>query len=147
MIVEHPELITRDHIEAESNAEVRRVMIDRFGAERYIVESGAKQIAKDPYGILWRKEVPDDEPLVMVEVLNSTPEIDGSLSTKEALAKFHRDTPVCHDGMMMPLSQAPDCLRFKKYMLRVPPDMKSAKQACAQSFAMTEEEYVLQFQS
>jgi hypothetical protein len=77
-IVEAPHTITVEQIEKEENAEVRRVMVERYGLERYLKDSNAQKIHEDDYGILYRKEQPDDEPLVMVKVVNSTPEADGS---------------------------------------------------------------------
>jgi hypothetical protein len=76
-IILNPELITADRIEKEENAEVRRIMIERMGYERYILESGAQLLHTDEFGSLYRKELAGDEPLVMVHVLNSTPEPDG----------------------------------------------------------------------
>jgi hypothetical protein len=78
-IIEKPETITVSEIEQEGNAEVRRVMVERFGTERYIMESGAKPVHTDITGTLYRKEQANDEPLVMVKVRNSTPEPDGSI--------------------------------------------------------------------
>ena len=59
----------------------RRVMLEHFGFERYLRESGAKKQHTDEYGTLWRVNIPGDEPLVMVEVINSTAEPDGSFRT------------------------------------------------------------------
>jgi hypothetical protein len=53
-------------------------MIERFGKDRYLKESGAEMVNQDTCGTLWRKGIPGDEPLVMVEVINSTAEEDGS---------------------------------------------------------------------
>ena len=80
-VIESPKSITVEEIEKETNAEVRRVMMERYGLDRYIKDSGAHKVHSDDWGTLWRKDVPDDEPLVMVEVLNSTPEPDGSFKT------------------------------------------------------------------
>jgi hypothetical protein len=77
-VVLNPEWITIEHIETEENAEVRRVMIERYGQARYLQDSSAEKIHEDDWGTLYRKEVPGDEPLVMVKVVNSTPEPDGS---------------------------------------------------------------------
>jgi len=77
-VIMRPSAITVDKITNEQNAEIRRVMLDKFGWDRYLVESGAKAIHQDNYGTLYRAELPDDEPLVMVKVTNSTPEPDGS---------------------------------------------------------------------
>jgi hypothetical protein len=86
-IIEAPHLITVAEIEAETNSELRRIMIDRFGAARYLSESGAEVVEQLPadhhmVGLrtarLLRKRVSDDEPIVYVDLLNSTPEPDGT---------------------------------------------------------------------
>jgi len=65
-------------IDAQSNAEVRRVMLESYGQERYIMKSGLKPVQSDDWGTLYRKSLPGDEDLVVVKVVNSTPEPDGS---------------------------------------------------------------------
>lgn len=77
-IIEEPAGITTQAIESERNAEIRRVMIDKYGQAKYLVDSSAVEIHRDDFGILYRKEIQDDEPLLMVKVVNSTPEPDGS---------------------------------------------------------------------
>jgi hypothetical protein len=77
-VIMSPETITVENIDSEQNAEVRRVMVDRYGADRYLVDSNAVEVHQDDWGILYRKDIPDDEPLMMVKVVNSTPEPDGS---------------------------------------------------------------------
>jgi len=69
---------TVDDIDKEPNAEVRRVMIELYGQSKYLMDSNAKEIHSDDFGTLYLKEIPDDEPLMMVKVVNSTPEEDGS---------------------------------------------------------------------
>jgi hypothetical protein len=96
-----PDSLTAAEIAHEGNVEVRRVIIERFGAERYLSESGARKIHADDYGTLWRADLQDDEPLVVVEVLNSTPEPDGP---------------------------------FRDYFLRVPPGVRTAREAVAWTF-------------
>ena len=87
-LIEAPERITVAEIEAETNAEVRRVMIERYGPARYVADSGAvvvEQLAADHEMVglrtarLLRKPVRDDEDIVYVDLLNSTPEPDGSV--------------------------------------------------------------------
>ncbi|SNS26932.1 DUF6745 domain-containing protein [Actinoplanes regularis] len=70
--------LTLERIRQEENAEIRRVMLEHFGYERYLREAGAHEIGSDETGKLWRLQLPGDEPLVMVEVVNSTPEPDGT---------------------------------------------------------------------
>jgi hypothetical protein len=73
--------LTVEQIRDEANAEVRRVMLEHFGFDRYLRASGARELGRDETGILWRVELERDEPLVMVEVVNSTPEPDGTSRT------------------------------------------------------------------
>jgi hypothetical protein len=77
-VVTRPDWITLKHIADEDNAEVRRVFIERYGLSRYLLDSGAQKLAEDEFGELYRTEISGDEPLVMVKVLNSTPELDGT---------------------------------------------------------------------
>ncbi|MCB5179052.1 DUF6745 domain-containing protein [Streptomyces antimicrobicus] len=73
--------LTPERIRDEENAELRRVMLEHYGYERYLHESGAEPVHRDETGVLWRISLPDDEDVVMVEVVNSTPEPDGSCRT------------------------------------------------------------------
>ncbi|WP_232265691.1 DUF6745 domain-containing protein [Streptomyces pactum] len=73
--------LSAERIRAEDNAELRRVMLEHYGYDRYLAESGARPLHRDETGVLWRIELPDDEPVVMVEVVNSTPEPDGTRRT------------------------------------------------------------------
>jgi hypothetical protein len=73
--------LTPERIRDEENAELRRVMLEHYGYDRYLEESGAKPVHRDGTGVLWRVELPGDEDVVMVEVVNSTPEPDGTSRT------------------------------------------------------------------
>lgn len=77
-IIECPESITIEEIEQAANVELRRVLIDRFGQSRFLTESGAEAIDEDEAGVLYRKDMGDDEPIVMVKVVNRTAEPDGT---------------------------------------------------------------------
>ena len=73
-----PECVARgtmsiSDIAREPNTETRQVMIERFGAERYIREAGATEIHRDDFGTLY-----DVSGFKVVKVVNSTPEPDGS---------------------------------------------------------------------
>lgn len=114
-LAEAPDSITTDDIEAERNLEVRRLMLDRYGITRFLVDVGAKEIQRDECGILYRHVIdPAFETIVMVEVTNSTPEADGT---------------------------------FKKYFLRVPPNITTARAAVAWTFNLTSNEYQPQVQT
>ncbi len=107
-VVENPECITVAEILVEPNVEVRRVKIERFGQARYLMDSGAQEVHRDDYGTLYRKQIPGDEPLMMVKVVNTTPEPDGG---------------------------------FKDYFLRVPPTMRTAREAVAWTFGKAPDNY------
>ncbi|WP_448321072.1 DUF6745 domain-containing protein [Streptomyces sp. CO7] len=79
-LVELPSL-TPERIRGEENAELRRVMLEHYGYDRYLADSGARPLHRDEAGVLWRIDLVDDEPVVMVEVVNSTPEPDGMFRT------------------------------------------------------------------
>lgn len=77
-VVEAPESLTVSEILKEPNAEVRRVMLARFGEARFMLQSGALPIQSDETGDLYQIALPSDEPLVLVRVLNATSDDDGS---------------------------------------------------------------------
>jgi hypothetical protein len=71
---------TPESIRAEENAELRRMMVEHYTPERFLRESGAEPVQQDEAGKLWRIEMPSDESIVMVEVVNSSPEPDGTFN-------------------------------------------------------------------
>jgi len=98
-LVVRPGWITVREIDGERNAEVRRIMVERFGMERFLLESEAALIHTDETGALYRRELADDEPIVAVHVVNSTPEPDGS--TKKYMLRVHHELrPLLGDGRM-----------------------------------------------
>lgn len=147
-VVESPHLITVERITNEGNAEVRRVMIDRYGAARYLLDSGAKVIARDDYGVLYRQEVPQDEPIVMVRVLNTTPESAGSLSQEDAERVFGPQVVQRSLDIMKAIGHlVASEPRWKEYMLRVPPTISTAHEAVAWTFGKTPEHYAPSIES
>ena len=79
-VVEEPESLTASDVHGEQNLEVRRVMLERMGFDRYVREGGGSVIDEDEYGRLWWCDPLSEEPapLVFVEVENATREPDGS---------------------------------------------------------------------
>ncbi|QXE33572.1 hypothetical protein KQY30_03980 [Streptomyces sp. GMY02] len=73
--------LTPERIRDEANAELRRVMLEYYGYDRYLSESGARPVHRDETGVLWRIALDGDEDIAMVEVVNSTPEPDGTYRT------------------------------------------------------------------
>jgi hypothetical protein len=85
-VIERPQSLEPGRISEEANVEVRRVMMERYGLGRYlraVKATKVDEVHEPPFpGLLdarlWRMEVAHDEPLCMVELVNSTPEPDGS---------------------------------------------------------------------
>ncbi len=112
-VVLHPERIDIGAIAREENVEVRRVMVERVGWERLSREGGARLIHHDATGRLWEttESIEGDRwspKARFVEVVNSTPEPDGTR---------------------------------RHYFIRVPPTMRTAREAVAWTFELGDVEY------
>jgi hypothetical protein len=115
-----PHKITIETIHKEENAEIRRVMIERFGDSRYLTESNAKAVdfdfdtkgnRRELLRLDWHANMPV---MQMLRVVNSTPEPDGSSKT---------------------------------YFLGVPSSIRSVKEGVAWTFGLTTEEYLVTLES
>ena len=71
---------------------VRRCLIDLMTPERFVALRGATCIARDEYGKLWRRSWRLDA-WAAVEVLNGTPELDGSFKKYYLQVPAHFQTP------------------------------------------------------
>ena len=76
-LIEEPLAVTRADIDAAPDFQLRRCMIERMTAERYIETGGAVRVWEDEAGILWRKIWRDGDAWAAVEVENGTPGPDG----------------------------------------------------------------------
>src|SRR5579859_1394794 len=76
-MIEQPETITLEAIDKQTNVQVRRCMIEIMTPQRYVASGGAICVAEDETGILWRRTWHADA-WTAVEVINATPEPDGS---------------------------------------------------------------------
>jgi hypothetical protein len=107
-------------IACEPNPAVRRVMLERFGYERFIQEAGLEPVQADCFGRLYRLDPqrfgspnrPNlgyaPEPVALVEVVNATPDPDGGR---------------------------------RRYFLCVPPTTRTAHEAVAWTFRLRPKEY------
>jgi hypothetical protein len=106
--IAEPDRLNPRRILEERNQELQRVMLERLGYDRFILELGAVPVQADEFGALYRVRRQYREPFALVHVTNSTPEPDGSR---------------------------------KRYFLRVPPDVKTAREAVAWTFGLPADEY------
>jgi len=114
-VIEDPGRITVAAIDGERNTEIRRVLVERFGEERLIREGGAELVAEDETGRLWRRRL--EEPRRWARTLESIVMVEVDNSTPE-----------------------PDGSR-KTYYLRVPPAMRTAREAVAWTFGLGAVDY------
>ena len=85
-ICDHAYIISEGRVLAEGtpaeivdNAEVRRVMIERYGEDRFIVDSGMQPIAHDEtFGTLYVQPQDAGAPIAKIRVVNRSPEPDGT---------------------------------------------------------------------
>ena len=129
-IVLHPESITIEKIANGANAELRRIMLERYDTLRYrgayIVDSGAKVIHQDECGTLYRSDRNGDTPLLMVKVYNSTTESDNT----------QREFFLRVDPNLRPMERNADGA-----MVFGQPQRMTARNAVASSFGLRGEEY------
>ena len=112
-VIEQPESLNPQDVVKEPNAEVRRVMVERLGVDRFLAGVKAKVRHEDNDSLGHKRRLlevaqREDEELVAVEVTNSTREPDGT---------------------------------WKSYILRVPPAMRTCAQAVAWTFDLSDREY------
>jgi len=119
-----------DDIERMGHAGWRRIMIERYrvgeevrGIAAYLRDSGGVRLDHDEvFGTLWRRSVAGEEPLVMIEVVNNTPEPEGSYR-HHFLRADPQLRPMHGDGTFGP------------------PQPLTARNAVASSFGLTGPEY------
>jgi hypothetical protein len=80
-------------------------MIERYGQSKFLIDSGAKEISRDDWGILYRKDIDNDESLVMVKVVNSSPEPDGTF--RDYFLRVHPELRILSDRLGDPQPLTP----------------------------------------
>jgi hypothetical protein len=110
--IEHPEWITASKIADTFEPALRNTMIDLMTPERFIAICSPSCVSKDETGVLWRKLWRHRGVTIgswcAVEVVNATPEPDGSQ---------------------------------KRYVLRVPSHVHTAREAVAWTYGLTARQY------
>jgi hypothetical protein len=71
--------VTLEQIDREDSLERRRLFIDAYGIEKYVLNTKSKIVAKNGETVIYRNRRKwNDEPIVLIKLKNSTPEPDGS---------------------------------------------------------------------
>ncbi len=97
-IILEPEKITIESIQEEENQEIRRIMIERFGWDKYLTDQKAIVIQRDDFGELIQfeklnKQDPNEDP--MAKFVRVT---DGS-SDRQYILRVPPETETAHEGV------------------------------------------------
>lgn len=90
--------VTAEDVISQGNAEVRRVLMQKYGYQRMIDELQAAMIHKDDYGELY-KIIRNNKTNLFVRVVNKTPEPDGSFKSYVLFIGNHWGIHTAHDAV------------------------------------------------
>jgi hypothetical protein len=134
-VVVRPDWITIKHIRDEENAEVRRIMIERMGWEKFCSEAKLKVIHTD----------------TLTAQFPALPVSETVHADMRAVTRYRKGKEVAElleseefkdfDDMPLKFVRVSDPSTGEKYTLRVWSSNKRAYEAVAQTFNMTETEY------
>jgi len=96
-----------EKIAAETNIEVRRCAIERYGWGEYVVDAGWEPVASDEFGDLF--DVPGEEDQRVCVVVNGTVERDGTRRRYGLLCRSHHRSPL--EAVAASYGVAPDLYR------------------------------------
>lgn len=122
--------VSLKEIQNSNNAELRRIAMELYGYKNYIIDIKAKKVSQDEWGELYVVHFENDEPIVMVSVLNSTCEPYHAMGLEQR--EDFRNTELSNRGSW-----------YKRYLLRVPPEFENKKplDALAWTHNKTAKEY------
>jgi hypothetical protein len=129
-VIEEPERITVETIKQVRGPALRRVVIERYGHGKaihgiaaYLRDAGARQLDQDAaFGTLWHLDVAGEEPTLMAEVVNHSPEPDGTY--RHFFLQVHPElSPILSNGSLGA------------------PQPSTARNAVASTFGLTGAEY------
>lgn len=110
----------------EDNMEVRRVLMERMGTPAFLQEAKAKEIAHDDFGTLYH----------ITEVIDEWEPLDEPVN-----GKYERPIPMAFVKLINSTPEPGTTDVFKEYLLRVPPDMQTPREAVAWSFNVDPDSY------
>jgi hypothetical protein len=131
-VVVKPEWITVKHIQEEENAEVRRIMLERMGSERFAKEAQMVVLHEDEL----ETNLPRTE-----EVEPGKRLLVGYEKRKEKARLLRCDAVLDGDGRPLKFVHVICPSTEREYFLRVAHDMERAYEAVGSTFHMTEKEY------
>lgn len=134
-VVVRPDWITIDHIRKEDNAEVRRVMIERMGWDRFCAEAKLKVIHTDTLTARF-PTLPVSE-TVHADMRAVTSYREGTEVAELLESEEFKD----FDGLPLKFVRITDPSTGEKYTLRAWPNNTRAYETIGQTFGMSEKDY------
>jgi len=133
-LVCQPETITLQEINDERNAEIRRAMLSLYGMDRYLHDTGAVPLTggTDDWGALYEIKHPNGRRSLLVKVVNSSPEPDGTF--KDYYLRVHPE--------LRPLQR-----RGNRVTVTGEPQALTARNAVASTFGKRGEHYAPELES
>ena len=98
-----PDAVGFEDLPLNTDLEVLHATIELLGYERFLKAAKAKLMHEDGFGRLHRIQFYDMEPLLLVEVVNSTPEPNGTV--KHNLLRVPPMTETAHEGVAWSFGQ------------------------------------------
>jgi hypothetical protein len=134
-VVVKPEWITMEHVRKEENAEVRRVMIERMGWDKFCSEAKLKVIHRD--------EMKANFPSLPVSetVHADMRAVTSYRKGKEVAELLESEEFKDFDDRPLKFVRVTDPSTGERYVLRVWPENQRAYEAIGQTFGMSEVEY------
>lgn len=134
-IIMRPETVTAAQVQAEENAEVRRIMVERMGWDRYAAQAGVKVLHRDKlesnFPVIPVSEAVSDHDRLIVSYR-------AGIETAELLECSElRD----FEERPIRLVRLTDPSTGRRYTLRVAHNTKRCYQGIAASFRLTENQY------
>ena len=113
-----PASIDAEEILGEDNQEVRRIMLEQKGIDAFLKEAELVECAHDDYGRLYKTREDTNQ-----------------------IRYWHTAELDCFVRLLNSTPEPGTTDEFKEYLLRVPPEMETPRQAVAWSFNLDEADY------
>jgi hypothetical protein len=102
-LVMHPEQVGLEDLPLDESLEVLHATIELLGSERFLSAARAGFIQEDVFGRIYRIHFHDYEPILLVEVMNATPEPDGS--ARRHLLRVPPEVETAHEAVAWSFSR------------------------------------------
>lgn len=92
-----PDAAALEDLPLDTDLEVLHATIELLGHERFLAAAKAQLVQEDNFGRLHRIQFYEYEPLLMVEIVNATPDPDGTV--RRHLLRVPPETESAHEAV------------------------------------------------